>query len=96
MPVEVQIRRIFGKDAKMALAISQAENGTRKCDRESKPNKNGTIDIGIFQINEIHSSKGNLYGCTDNILVALQIYKASGWSAWTVYKSGAYLRYLTQ
>jgi hypothetical protein len=92
--VETQIRRIFKDDAKMALAISQAENGTRQCDRKSKPNKNGTFDTGIFQINSIHSAKGNLVDCTDNIKVAYQIYKTSGWYPWVVYNTGAYKKFL--
>lgn len=78
----------------MALAISQAENGTRQCDRVSKPNSNGTRDFGVFQVNEIHSKKGNLKDCKDNIRVAYEIFKASKWNAWTVYKTGAYKKYL--
>ena len=80
----------------MALAISQAENGTRECDRQSGRNKNGTIDIGVFQINEIHRAKGNLWDCTDNIRVAYQIFQRSGWNPWTVYKTKAYKKYLTK
>lgn len=85
---------MFGKDAKMALAISQAENGTRKCDR-IHVNKDQSKDIGIFQINEKwHGHKGNLLECTENILIAYQIFKSSGWSAWTVYKTNSYKRFL--
>jgi hypothetical protein len=95
LPVEAQIRRVFGKqDAPLALAISQAENGTRQCDRESKLNTNGTIDVGVFQLNDVHAPKGNRYNCLENIKIAKQIYDRSGWSPWTVYKTGAYKKYL--
>jgi hypothetical protein len=98
LPVEKQICKIFGKDCKMALAISQAENGSRKCDRVSKPNKNGSLDIGVFQINyNAHQNKGtlkDLMDCTTNIKIAKQIFDASGWNAWSVYKSGLYKKYL--
>src|SRR5262245_34198797 len=50
MNTEEYIAYKFGKDAKMALAVSQAENGTRQCDRVGI-NKNNTLDLGIFQIN---------------------------------------------
>lgn len=84
---------MFGKDAKMALAISQAENGTRQCDRVGV-----TKDIGIFQIapqfhyNKVQSIE-DLKDCLINIKVAKQIYDASGWNAWSVYKNKSYLKF---
>lgn len=87
------IRWTFGKDAKTALAIATAENGTHACGR-THTNKNGTTDIGIFQVNSIHSAKGNLYDCKDNVRVAYQIFKASGFYPWTVYQTGAYKKFL--
>ena len=82
----------------MALAVSQAENGTRQCDRVSKPNTNGSYDIGVFQINTIHTpskaTKEQLKDCMTNIQVAKRIYDAQGWSPWTVYKTGKYKKYL--
>lgn len=91
--MEKLIIQQFGKDCKMALAISQAENGTRQCDRVSKPNSNGTVDTGVFQINSIHASKGKLKDCKDNIRVAYSIFKASKWNAWSVYKNKSYLKF---
>lgn len=82
----------------MALAISQAENGSRLCNRVSKPNRDGSIDIGIFQVNnKAHAKKATenqLKDCITNIKVAKQIFDASGWSPWSVYKSGLYKKYL--
>jgi len=92
------IIQVFGDDCKMALAISQAENGTRQCDRVSKPNSNGSVDTGVFQINSIHTpSKATMEGlkdCLTNIKVAKTIYDRQGWQPWSVYKNKRYLTYL--
>lgn len=95
LPVEIQIVRIFGKkNAKLALAVSQAENGTRQCDRKGGPNKNGTFDWGVFQLNDVHQSKGNLKDCTENIKIAKQIFDRQGWSPWVAYQNGNYKKFL--
>lgn len=78
----------------MALAISQAENGTRECKR-IHVNSDGSKDVGVFQLNSIHANKGNIFDCTENIKIAYQIFKRQGWTPWTVYKSGIYKKYLT-
>jgi hypothetical protein len=92
--VESQIIRIFKDDAQMALSISQAENGNRGCKR-THLNTDGSVDVGIFQINnKWHGHKGDLYDCTENIKIAYQIYKTSGWYPWVVYNTGAYKKYL--
>ena len=98
LPVEGQIRRIFGKDAQIALAVSQAENGSRACDRVSRPNRDGSVDIGVFQVNSnAHKAKATpdeLKDCLTNIKVAKQIYDKSGWFPWVVYRTKSYLSYL--
>lgn len=93
-PVKVEdiITCVFKQDSKMALAISQAENGTRQCNR-IHVNKNGTLDYGVFQVNSIHGST-ELLDCRKNIEVAYQIFKKSGWSPWVTFKNGAYKKYL--
>lgn len=82
----------------MALAISHAENGLRTCDRVSKPNHDGSVDIGLFQINSsAHSAKASvtqLKDCLTNIRIAKQIFDASGWNPWVVYQTGIYKKYL--
>lgn len=93
LPVEAQIRRIFGSDAKMALAISQAENGTRQCDREGK-----TKDHGIFQINQVHLNRWTieqLKDCTENIKIAHLLFHEQGWTPWVAYTNGSYKKYLS-
>ena len=93
MPVEAQIRRIFKNESKTALAVSQAENGTRECDRVHV-NKDGSKDIGVFQLNTVHSAKGDLYDCTENIKIAKQIFDRQSWNPWVVYQTGAYKKFL--
>lgn len=96
--MEGQIRRVFGKDADMAIKISWAENGSRKCDRDNKGlNKDGTYDIGVFMINAYYhrhkATDSELRDCLKNILVAKQIFDRQGWSPWVVYANKSYLRY---
>jgi hypothetical protein len=96
--VEKQIVKVFGSDCKMALAVSQAENGTRECARVSQPNSNGSHDTGVFQINDIHLKKGytrkDFQNCFTNIKVAKAIFDQQGWGPWSVYKNGSYKKYL--
>lgn len=91
LPVENQIIRIFGEvDAPFALAISQAENGTRKCDRVGVSG-----DIGVFQIApQYHAWRGDLTDCTENIRIAKEIFDEQGWWPWRVYQTGVYRRFL--
>ena len=100
MSVEGQIKRVFGKDYKMALAVSQAENGTRKCDRVSKPNTNGSVDIGVFQVNTVHLKRvteAELKTCLGNIRYAHSLFKKQGhWGAWAAFNNGSYKRFLTE
>lgn len=97
MTTEEYIAYVFGHDARMALAISQAENGTRACDRTNW-NTNRTTDYGVFMINSVHLNKGwklaDLIDCHRNIDYAYQIYQAQGWTPWVVYNTGAYKQYL--
>jgi len=91
--------KYFGTEATLARAICTAENGTQEPGRVSKPNRNGTLDYGLCQINSIHADKvgGNLELLKDpeiNIKVAKQIRDGSGWTAWTCYKNGSYKKHL--
>ena len=84
LTVEQKICKVFGKkECANALAISHAENGTRQCDRINI-NKNGSFDVGIFQINSIHGYPlKDLVDCDKNIQYAYKIFTEQGnWSAW--------------
>lgn len=86
-------RHIFARydwNVDVAMAICQAESGGRP-DVVSKPNTNGTRDYGLMQLNQIP-----VLDPAENIRIAyVQKYKTKqGWNHWTVYKTGAYLKYL--
>lgn len=77
----------------IAMAVMQAESG---CNPSAH---SPTADRGLMQINQVHAAKvgGNLNALFDpatNVRVAYQVYQGAGWSAWSVYKNGAYLRYM--
>jgi len=97
--VEEIICEVFGKDCRMALAVSQAENGTRVCDRAGSVNRNGTRDWGVFQINEIHFNKDftleDAKDCRKNIEKAFQIFKSWGsWKPWSAFNNGSFKKFL--
>lgn len=97
MTTEEYICYVFGDQCKMALAVSQAENGTRQCDRFGV-NTDKSIDVGVFQINSVHIKKGwklaDLVDCHKNVDYAYQIYQASGWSPWVAFQNSSYKRFL--
>ena len=88
---------MFGKDADLAIRVSWAENGSRKCDRVSPMNTNGTYDYGVFQINSVHMKKGyteaDLTDCLRNIQIAYEIFKRQGFEPWVAYRNGNWKRY---
>lgn len=83
----------YSWDVNTAIAI---------CKAESNGNTNAispTQDRGLMQINSIHADMVNgnldaLYDPSTNISVAARIYGGRGWSAWSTYLNGSYLRYL--
>lgn len=84
----------YGWNVHIAMAIMQAESGCNPT--ATSP----TCDHGLMQINCVHAAAvgGNLALLNDpatNVRVAYQVYQGAGWSAWTTYTSGAYLRYLS-
>lgn len=81
----------FGKDAEIMFRIARAESGLRNV--PSQPNKNGTKDWGIFQINDIHktdlikagiikSDMNELLDPQKNFMAAQFLYKSQGLKPW--------------
>jgi hypothetical protein len=93
-PIESYIKAKFGYDYKIMLAIAKAESGLNPSAYHA--NDNGSIDIGILQINSSHFKQ---VGCSlpevidpyKNIDCAYSIYKASGMTAWSAFNNGSYL-----
>lgn len=97
-PIEKYICDKWGVyDCKNALAIFKAESGLRE--EAFNINTNGTIDVGIAQINSIHFKKKScslkeIVDAYKNIDCAYQIFKASGWNPWVTYQNGNFISLL--
>jgi hypothetical protein len=87
---------MYGGDpgkASIAAAIAMAESGGRS-DAINGSNSDGSIDRGLFQINSVHGANSTTDLAT-NIRYAIKLSNnGNNWSPWTVYKSGAYRKYL--
>ncbi len=91
--VRIAVQREFKGESDLALAIFRAESGLRP-DREGDHGSS----IGIAQINlPAHSGKvpatdkkAWLKNFQNNLRLAKQIRCSSGWTAWSVFKNGAY------
>lgn len=84
--------------APVAAAIAIAESGG-KTDVVSKPNTNGTVDYGLWQINSSHTAllaSGKWSDPNDNAVMAYTLYKNAGnkFTPWTTFNDGAYKKTL--
>jgi hypothetical protein len=95
---EKYIYEKFGlQDYKVAIAVARAESGLRE--DAININSNNTIDVGIFQINQVHFKKE---GCSlkelatykGNIDCAYKIFQASGWNPWVAFTNGSFINKL--
>jgi hypothetical protein len=85
----VAMKQVFPENLwRIGYAIMRAESGARP-NAIGGPNRNGTYDYGCWQINNTSRALDPLVGAK----IALYKYSRSGWYPWTVYKTGAYLRY---
>lgn len=77
----------------------KAESGCNPSADNTGLNYDGSNDKGLMQINSIHVASG-LIGDAErldpvkNIRAAYSIYLGSGWSAWSAYNNGAYLKHM--
>lgn len=89
-------KKKFGSQAPIALAIFTAESGLYS--KAVNYNSNGSVDSGIAQINSCHChwvDCSRLFDWRYNIDVAYQLSGGGkNWYPWTVYKTGAYRKYL--
>jgi hypothetical protein len=91
--VESMIQEVFGDDAVTALAIANAES--RLNAKAVHINNNGTQDFGVFQINSVHKpTETQKFNARDNIKLAKSIFDKSGWTAWSTYNNGNYIKFL--
>ena len=90
--------RKFGSACRVALAIQRAENPKGACEIYHY-NSDGTLDWGYFQINTVHLQRPglnlrSLLDCKANIDFAYVLYQERGFTPWTTYNSGAYMKFL--
>ena len=92
--VEKKICDTFTSDCKIMIAIAHAESGLNPGSINTK-NNNGSIDVGLFQINSIHGySKAELLNVDFNLQIAKAVYDNQGITAWSAYNNGSYKKYL--
>lgn len=80
--IKAEIIRVFGPLADQALCIAKNESGYRP--GAVNKNRNGTFDVGVFQINDVHGMGWNdRMDARKNIAKAKQIRDTWGnWNAW--------------
>lgn len=81
-------------EAQTAAAVALAESSGNPT--ASHRNSNGSTDFGLWQINSVHSQllAGKVWQEPSvNARMAYEVWKGSGWNAWTTYKTGAFRRY---
>jgi hypothetical protein len=74
---EGAIKRIWGKDYKIGLAISSCESGTNP--DKYNVNTDGSIDFSVFQINTVH---GIILDPEENIRYAYSLYQEQNTTPW--------------
>jgi hypothetical protein len=87
-----------GDDAAIAVAIMKAESGGKPGINNAGMNGDGTVDHGLWQINDVHNSKlpgMNRYDPAINTQLARMVYQdAGGWTPWSVYNNGLYQQHM--
>ena len=91
----VELIERYDWNDEIALKVFRAESGLNP--KAVHKNKDGTLDLGIAQINTRHCGKvrGNclrLLEPEENLRVAYEIYKASGWCAWVQARKMGYCK----
>lgn len=90
--IEQMILAEFGEDGRLMVAIAKAESGQDLNPKAYNENRNGTWDVGVFQINQIHGyDKKWLEDPVNNIAAAKKIKNTQGLKAWVSFSNGNYL-----
>lgn len=79
------IKRYFGDDTYRAVRVAHCESRLIQWKRNT--NKDGSVDVGMFQINQYwHGHRGDLTDIEENVRVAKEIYDEQGWNPWICYQ----------
>ena len=82
--VVAYIRKVFNQKADEALAIISCENASMDMAHVNR-NRDGSFDVGPFQINSIHIKRFGTAFMKDyqeNVKVAYQLWKEQKWRPW--------------
>jgi len=92
-PIVQEIADVFGNEYRLAIAVAMAESGLNP--NAINYNRDGSRDIGIFQINEHHGwNQEDLFNWRANIAIAKELRDTIGWTAWSAFNNGTYRKYL--
>jgi len=81
--IEQYICEVFGDEYENAMSVLSCENKTLNPNAINDQNSNGSIDVGIFQINSIHGfTVEEMKDWKANVDFAYKLMKRDGWSAW--------------
>lgn len=102
-PQLVTLAKSVGLDANgaaIAAAVARAESGG-KVDSIGGPNKNGTSDYGLWQINTVHTKKWNKDQLTSDANYNAQAMAAissggKNWKPWSSYNAGKHEKFMAE
>lgn len=96
--VEVAIYEKWGlENYKLAIAVAKAESGLNP--EAINVNTNGSIDLGLFQINSTHYEKDEcslekVVTVEGNIDCAYSLWEAQGWEPWVAFNNGGFIDHI--
>lgn len=95
LAAQIRAAGFTGNDAIIAFAVAKAESGGAT-NKQSKPNNDGSVDRGLFQINsKAWPQFTNWNDPAQNAAFAHDVVlKQQGWRAWSTYKDYSYAKYL--
>ena len=95
---EYIVEKFGPTQASVALAVAKAESGMRE--DAININTNGTIDVGVYQINyQSHKNREacqlkKLVDAKSNVDCAYELWKEQGWGIWVAYANSSYLAHV--
>lgn len=88
----ILIAEAFPENPEIMIAIAKAESGMNPS--AVNKNTNGSVDIGLFQINSIHGyDELSLFDAEKNIKAAREVYDKQGIQAWAAFNNGSYKKF---
>lgn len=79
------------------MAVMEAESRCNPNADNTGLNKDGSTDKGLMQINSIHADlirDLDRFDPAKNIQAGYEIYRGSGWTAWSAYNNKSYEEFM--